>query len=238
MMPVKAALAGKNLALPVRKIGKSYQSLTGKLNLPGIPRAIAFESSLERDFFVLQWFDPLTTNILEQPVEVPYEATDKKKSVYIPDALVSYRDKPSLLAEVKISVVLAKQKRQLKPKFDAARKFAAERGWDFRVFTEKEIRITRFQLAWHMLGLAKEPCKSSDLEAVVVLLCDLGRRAKFGDLLQAAEKKGIVRQEALRLIQQAMAHRLLAYEETFPVTMETTLLVKGRGGIRLVENGA
>ena len=239
MTLVKTALSAKpanGLALPVRKIGKGYCSLTGKINLPGIPRGIAFESLLERDFFVLQWFDPLTTNILEQPVKVPYEIAGKKESFYIPDALVSYRNKPSLLAEVKVSVVLAKKKRQLKPKFDAAQQFAAERGWKFRVFTEKEIHTTRFRLAWHMLGFAKEPYKSEDLEAIVALLCDLGRRATFGTLLQSAEEKGIVRLEALRLIQQAMAHRLLAYEEAFPVTMDTTLLVKGRGGIRLLED--
>ena len=237
MKQVKTKPILKSALSPVRKIGKSYKTLTGRLHLPGIDRRIAFESPLERDFFILQWFDPLLTDMVEQPVKVPYEMAEGKSSFYTPDALVCYRGKPSLLVEVKPDRFLRKNKRELQPKFDAARQFAEERGWIFCIFDEKDIRCERFHLAQYMLRFAREPYRKEELHKIVEILIDLGRRASFATVLRSAQLHGMMREDVTRLIQQAMAHRLIAYDETFPVTMETTLLVKGQGGVRLVERG-
>lgn len=219
---------------PVRKIGKSHVTLTGNLHLPGVSNRIAFESSLERDFFILQWFDPLMEDMVEQPIKVPYEMANGKESYYTPDALVYYTDKPALLAEVKPSHALLKNKLELEPKFAAAQVLADANGWLFRVFTEKEIRTVRFQLAWHMLAFARGPCKEEELLIITEVLSTLGRKAKFDTVLQLVEKQGMLRQEGMRVIQQAMARRLISYEETFPITMETMLHLKGQEGIHLV----
>ena len=178
---VKPAL--KPVLSPVRKIGKSYRTITGRLHLPSLERRIAFESLLERDFFVLQWFDPLMTDMVEQPVKIPYETEAGKRSSYTPDALVCYNGKPSLLVEVKPARFLRKKKRELQPKFDAARHFAEERGWVFRVFSEKEIRTERFELARYMLRFARESYEKEELRRIVDVLSDVGRRGCFGSCL-------------------------------------------------------
>ena len=224
----------KTLGQPTRKIGKSHMTLTGKLHLPGTDRRIAFESALERDFFILQWFDPLMTDMLEQPIKIPYEMVNGKNSFYTPDALVSYRGKTTILVEIKNSAILLKEKLNLEPKFCAARQLAEARGWVFQVFTEKEIRTARFRLAWHMLPFARGNCKDEELGIIVEALRSLGRRASFGEVLQLAEERGMVRQVAMRVVQQAMARRLISYEEMFPIMMDTILLLRGREGIHLV----
>lgn len=126
--------------MPVRTIPRSHNSITGRYFIDPARGSVGFESTLERDFVRLMAFDPDVTDIEEQPVRIDYEDDEGRPRHYTPDYLVQRQSAPTLLAEIKPKKFL---KPELEPKFAAARRYAASRGWMFEVWTERDIRTTR-----------------------------------------------------------------------------------------------
>ena len=129
--------------MPVRKIGLNSRSMTGRHGFTGQQ----YESALERDFLDLVAFDLNVERAETQPLKITYIGPDGEDHPYTPDALVWYRrdvlparDMPHLLVEVKYRQEYRDQFHELKHRFRAARRYARERGWQFRVLTEREIR--------------------------------------------------------------------------------------------------
>lgn len=120
--------------MPVRKITKNYRSLTGRVVSLKLGHQISFESSLERDFILLNDFDTDVDYIEEQPVSINYILNSGRDSIYTPDLLVSYcqdiertKGKRPCLIEIKFRDDLFSSWGQLKPKFKAALKYARAR---------------------------------------------------------------------------------------------------------------
>lgn len=110
---------------------------------PGVEPA-RFESSLERDFYVLLEFDLKVRRWEPQPVRIP--VGDGHPS-YVPDVLVTYLDfdvwpqtERTVLYEVKHREELRDNWHRWKARFKAARRYAKERGWSFQIITDREIR--------------------------------------------------------------------------------------------------
>jgi TnsA endonuclease N terminal/TnsA endonuclease C terminal len=133
--------------MPTRIVPKNYRNLTGLVHNSRTSTMTAFESSLERDFLLLLDFDPDVESFEEQPVKITYHDDHGRRHTYTPDVLVHYRvDKtsasvyPPVLCEVKYRDDLRQHWRAYKVKFKAARRYAREYGWCFRLMTEREIR--------------------------------------------------------------------------------------------------
>lgn len=133
--------------MPVRTVPKNYRSLTGLVPNTRTQSMTAFESSLERDFLLLLDFDPDVEWFEEQPVKITYHDESGRRRTYTPDVLVRYRTdrlqirntKP-LLCEVKYRDDLRQHWVAYRPKFRAAQCYARQRGWRFRLVTERHIR--------------------------------------------------------------------------------------------------
>lgn len=145
--------------MPVRKIGLCYRSVGGRVPMGAGRAAVAVESTLERDFALLQRFDPEVSGLEEQPVRIEYLVGRGTKRRYVPDFLVTYRDagRPPQLVEVKYSTDPHLLAGSLEERFAAARSFAAERGWVFALATEKEIRTPRLENATFLLPFRDRP---------------------------------------------------------------------------------
>lgn len=129
--------------MPVRKIPKNYRNLTGFIARRGGPGTVGFESSLERDFYILLDADTSVQSFDEQPVAIEYEGADNRQHTYTPDVLVVYRGDqaaPPCLCEVKYREDLAKEWPGIKTKLKAGIRYAKSRGWRFKIITEKEVR--------------------------------------------------------------------------------------------------
>jgi TnsA endonuclease N terminal len=133
--------------MPVRKVPKNYLSVTGIFSSKKNAATPAFESILEKELMVLLEFDEEVAGFDEQPVRVPVPGQPRP---YTPDIFIEYRTPPSgsetrkpSLAEVKHTDFLEKNADEYAPKFAAAEKYASDRGWEFKVITEKDIRIPR-----------------------------------------------------------------------------------------------
>jgi len=132
--------------MPVRKIPKSRQRVRSLVVDSKRDLITRSESSLERDFFILMRYDLNVLKYEGQPVKIPYRTGGEDKS-YTPDALVEFKsdflpakNMRPWLCEIKYEEDLKENKSEYEPKFKAARRYARERGWEFKIFTEKEIR--------------------------------------------------------------------------------------------------
>lgn len=129
--------------MPVRKIPKNYLSVTGSFSSAKNGKSLGHEFLLERDLMILLEFDDTVERFEEQPVKIPFKKGIKP---YVPDILIHYLPTSSgetrqpVLGEVKHTDDLKKHKAKYAPKFEAASRFASERGWEWRIFTEKDIR--------------------------------------------------------------------------------------------------
>lgn len=126
--------------MAVRKIPHNARSLTGIIP-DGRGNAIGFESSLERDFVLMTRFLHPTARLDEQPVRIQFRDEAHDIRSYVPDFLVTYEDRPADLVEVKLTEDLIQNKLQYRAKFAAARAYAKERAWHFRLVTEANIRV-------------------------------------------------------------------------------------------------
>lgn len=138
--------------MAVRKIPPNRRSLTGFVASRREGRMVASESSLERDLLVLLDFDQTVERYEEQPVRIEYRDARGRRRTYTPDVLVHFRQdiaqgRPAtpLLYEVKYRKDLFENWPQIKPKVRAARAYARERGWRFKLVTEREIRTPYLQ---------------------------------------------------------------------------------------------
>ena len=132
--------------MSVRKIPGSYRSVTGRLACLRSGAYHEYESTLERDCLMVFSCDPEVASLDAQPVKIKYVGKDKKGRTrtryHIPDLLVRFRapGRTPLLIEVKYRDELHAEREELLPKIRAGRAYARERGWSYRIYTDRHIR--------------------------------------------------------------------------------------------------
>jgi hypothetical protein len=127
---------------PVRKIGKSHRSITGKHVSRKTGTIHRFESALERDHLIILEFNDEVSHYVTQPLTIYYEHENDYLR-YTPDVMVYYNDhlkRKPLLYEVKYEAELIEKQTEYAAKFNAADKYAADNGYEFQTITEKQIR--------------------------------------------------------------------------------------------------
>jgi hypothetical protein len=132
----------RNISMPSRRILRNYRNVTGYLPSEKAAYA-AFESTLERDFYLMLDFDEAVLSWKSQPLTLEYEFEGKPRQ-YTPDVLARY-DGRQVLYEVKYRSELKEKWSQLKPKFKAAIHYAKQQTLlrnptTFHIITEYEIR--------------------------------------------------------------------------------------------------
>lgn len=135
--------------MAVRKIPKNHLFVTGRFGGQKGGETADFESILESEYMLLLEFDKAVARFETQPVRIPVPGV---ANGYVPDVLVHYVAAPDgplarmpLLVDVKHTSDLARNGEKYAPKFAAAKRYAADRGWEFAVVTDKEIRTPRLE---------------------------------------------------------------------------------------------
>lgn len=128
----------------MRKIRITTRSVSGILPSKKNENNIWFESKLERDFAILLENLDSVTFYQEQPVIIEYFHKSKIRT-YTPDFLVNFSEEEDdevkpWLCEIKYRSELRSNFSELKPKFKAAIDFCKENGYEFKIFTEENIR--------------------------------------------------------------------------------------------------
>lgn len=208
--------------MPVRRIGLCYRSVSGRVPMGAGRQAVAVESTLERDFALLQRFDPEVAHIEEQPVRIEYRDTGGARRRYVPDFLVRYTtcDRAPQLVEVKFSNDPALLKGDLHGRFAAARSYASQRGWVFIVITEIEIRTPRLANVTFLLPYVGRPSIGS---ARALLLTVLGTGPMpIGPLVDnVAKVMACNRVQVLPTLWRMVARREVQADLDRPLTMNS-----------------
>lgn len=186
---------------------------------------MASESTLERDWLILLDFDfdGSIERYEEQPLRIDYRDEEGRRRHYFPDVLIFYKDnRPPLLCEVKYRDELKQKWKEMKPKIRAALAYARERGWRFRILTEREIRtpfLTNVKFLRHQRRF--EP--SDDLQRMVIDKLRRMRRATPERLVRAIHHDPRERAEIIPIVWYLLSTRQVYADLTQPLTMDTLI---------------
>lgn len=219
---------------PVRKIVKGRTSLRGTVFSEKSNRNTFFESSLERDFMLIQEFNTYVASYIEQPVEIEY-LDDGVKRKYTPDFLVTFRqdfeltrDYKPMLCEIKYRKDLRKDWKDLKKKYKAALSYATAQGWRFKILTEKEIRTPYLENVKFLLPYKR--LRFSNIEAVNDVYCNtLNYWIKElvvttpEELLLCATQDESCKPELLYCLWYMVAGKSVMCDLTIPLTMKSEI---------------
>lgn len=218
--------------MAVRKIGINSRSMTGRHGFSGQQ----YESTLERDLLDLLAFDMNVDRVETQPIVIEYVGDDGRPHTYTPDALILYRrdvlparDMPHLLVEVKYRDEYRGRFHELKERFRAARRFARERGWIFRVLTEREIRSPYLANA-QFLRPYRDVADNPELEeALLQRLQGLGE-ASPATLLASLADDDLSRARYLPYLWKLVANLNVSADLMQPVNMSSPIWDRGLEG--------
>lgn len=157
--------------MPVRKIKTNHFSVTGVFYSFKNARHVEFESSLERDFFLLLEMDKTVASYEEQPVKLSYFYGNSERP-YTPDCIIHYinKDKPPCIVEVKPSKIVKDKKVFLKQKFDQIEQYLYENDMDFKLFTEYDIRTQRLENCKFIYGFADVQDNQSHIDTITKIV--------------------------------------------------------------------
>jgi len=134
-------------SVPARDLKLNHRSITGWISGGSDEGQIQFESTLERDFAYLAFFDRRVFGLQAQPFTLEYNDSQGTPRVYTPDFQLQYRKSREQIAT---AVVEIKYQQELEEKQDEfADRFAAMENWcssnnaEFHIVTDLEIRSTR-----------------------------------------------------------------------------------------------
>jgi len=212
----------------VRRIPINVRSLTGTVN------GQDFESSLERDLLLLVHWDKEVEWYQSQPVKINYIDPLGNARNYTPDLFVSYRaikqangetiTRKPLLCEVKYREDFREQWKELKPKFRAARAYANEFGYEFRVFTEREIRTDYLANVQFLWSYRFATFHQHHYEKLNLVLNEM-RETNISALLDACYSSKTLRGEALWTVWCMIARYWIKCDLGKPLTMQTRIWI-------------
>jgi hypothetical protein len=215
--------------MPVRTVPKNYRSLTGLVPNTRTQSMTAFESSLERDFLLLLDFDPDVEFYEEQPVKITYHDDRGRRRTYTPDVFVRYRTdrlpaqhtQPHL-CEVKYRDDLRHHWAEYRPKFRVAQRYARQRGWRFRVVTEKHVRTpylenVKFLRSYQTIPI-NERYQTQFLNALSAL-----EETDPASLLTATSQDRWQQAQMLPMLWQLIARREVGTDLAQPLTMHSRI---------------
>jgi hypothetical protein len=122
--------------MPVRKISNRGGNTIGDFPSIKMNRMVAFESTIERDKMILADFDPDVQAFEEQPLAIPYKHNNRTVT-YTPDLLI-LTNRKRILVECKPAALVETEDNQRK--FNAARSWCEEHGYEFQVVTDEQVR--------------------------------------------------------------------------------------------------
>ncbi|MCA3040714.1 MAG: TnsA endonuclease C-terminal domain-containing protein, partial [Rhodocyclaceae bacterium] len=121
---------------------------------------------------------------------------------------------------------LIKDLAELKPKFRAARRYAKEKGWTFKIYTEREIRtpyLTNVQFLWRYRDTNCDPGHYRRLKLTLQEM----EEAEVDTLLLAAYSSQAMRDEALWTLWSMVRARHIQCDLSVPLTMTTPVWLPG-----------
>lgn len=220
--------------MPSRKIPRNHLHLTGLISSPKNPAQVAFESTLERDFYILLDFRDDVLRFEEQPVTLKYVDATGVTRPYTPDTLVTFRPDPvsgetppRWLVEVKDRDGIRRDWPSIKRKYRTARRYARERGWRYGFMTEKEIRTPFLDNARFLRSYRRRAADPALREAILSALAAHGETC-VDDLLERIAQDPWKHAEAIATLWTLVAQGEVDCDLDAPLTMRARIGIPNR----------
>lgn len=211
--------------MPIRTIPKNYRNVTGIAASTKSGGAAQFESTLERDFLALLEFSQEVKNIDPQPVKIEWLDVNGCRRSYTPDVFVEFIEdvgKHPCLYEVKYRSELLEKWAEFRPKFKAALHFARERGWRFKIVTEREIRTPYLVNARFLTGFRRTPPDARDAQNLLDYL-NKTHLATPRDLIEAIRPDAIDQAQLINVLWHLVATFQIGIDLHKPLTMKSQI---------------
>ena len=216
-----------------RTIKANHLSVTGKVANPKfrVTGGVPFESTLERDLIIMAQFHRGVSQISSQPLTLEYRGKSGRLHTYTPDILVEYCPQPdptwpkAVLYEVKYRKDLWRDWVSLKPKLKAARAYARERGWIFKIMTELEIRTPYLRNIMWLKGFINEH-RLSPAVTMISKFLDEVEEADIETIITACSWEDRSRAEALGAVWAMLARGQLGTDLLMPLQMDTVVWLR------------
>ncbi|MFC4349517.1 TnsA endonuclease N-terminal domain-containing protein [Kordiimonas lipolytica] len=131
--------------LPARELHFNHRSITGWISGKPKDDQIQFESTLERDFAYLAFFDPRVLSIQAQPFTLEYTDAQGNPRIYTPDFQVRYLSSfeqcSEAIVEIKYQKELEEKEAEFADRFASMKRWSEENNTEFHIVTENEIRV-------------------------------------------------------------------------------------------------
>lgn len=175
--------------MPVRKIPKSFRSVTGRFPSVLNGRCIGCESRLEQEFYLKLEFDRTVRKYEEQPFKISGEV-DGNKISYTPDCLINYLNgQPDRFVDVKFQSEVDEHDKGMEARFTLARNYAIENGLVFDVVTDVLIRDTALDNYRLIYRFAKPPNNFETKKEYILKVLDLSGALILKDLMPLLAKE-------------------------------------------------
>lgn len=210
----------------MRRIPKNYLHITGQMSSRQ-GQALGFEGGVEKDFYAVMEHQPSITRIDTQQITIQYRSGGRKRN-YTPEALISFcpsLGRSPILAEVKDRETLRKEFADFRERFGAAIRFGRENGYEFRIYTEVEIR-TPYLANLRLLRIHRDH-EFSERIAWVKEIVQQDQAINFRTALELLEKKEHERAVNLSLLYHSLSRNHISANLFYPLGYETRLHESG-----------
>lgn len=213
--------------MPVRKILRSYRTVTGIRFNKTTGEVSEFESMLERDYMLILTFSRCVESFEVQPVTIDYKNGNKLGS-YTPDFLVtrfanSVNEQPTTeLIEIKYTEDLISEHEKFEPKFQAAEEFCTDKGWTFKVITEKEIR-NDYLLNIKFLIRYQDNLQDTPIQNHLLSTLKELRQSTPKELLTACFQNDTEKSQGLSQLWNLVSHRKIETDLTSRLDMKSAI---------------
>lgn len=158
----------------VRKIKPTRRSISGVYPFRQ-KESIAYESSLERDFIILQEADADVIRVVAQPVSLTFKLNNRTYP-YTPDFLVltNHSNYQGILVEVKPEAEWREHWRQWSTKWKVAMNWCKANNFQFRIYDESRIRTQKLNNIKQLNLLKHQVLDQSQIDSVLDSICQMG----------------------------------------------------------------
>lgn len=210
------------VSMSVRKIKKSYISCTGYFSSYKKQQHIAYESVLERDFYMLLEFNKDVLSYHEQPFRIYYDLFGKRTR-YTPDVLVTYNDGSQKVFEIKYQKEID-TKEGLKEKLSLLESVIPEqKSLPFEVFTDQVTEPTYLDNAQFLYKYAFTPEDGIKTQKIREVINSSPRGITVQNLLEQISLQKSVHLHYIPYIWREVFHNTHLIDTNRKLTMSTLL---------------
>lgn len=208
---------------PGRKIPKNYRNITGVITSEKSSNSIAFESKLERDYYMVFELEPNIIYIKDQPFTLKSSMSGLK---YTPDFeihILKNGIKEVIIGEAKYKKDLKEDWNTLRPKFEMAIEYAKSReNTSFKIFTNTCSKISNPNYLFNTHFLLSY--KNYDHKAYTLLKKHFKKNISVNDLLNRCSNDDTVKLKLLTTLWYLIRREAIKTDLYQKLSLSTVLL--------------